>query len=329
MKDSHGLRAFILRRLVQMVITLWVLTSILFLMFRLLPGDPSAMYVDAALPVEAQQAVREQFGLDKPIYQQYLIYMGNIAHGEFGRSFYYRVPVGNVIVDKLVATVMLMGTSVVVAFLLGSLAGTLLAWKRGSRFEVTGLITALIFRSAPEFWTGLMGLMIFSYWLHWFPIGGMNTVGQDLTSFTQKYLTLDFLHHLVLPVLVAAGYYLATPLLIMRNSMLEVVGEDFVEMARAKGLSERAVMFRHAMRNALLPVVTVLTLMVGFAVGGEVLVEIIFRWPGMGREMVLSVQRHDYPVAQASFFILGVIVITMNFITDLVYGWLDPRITYS
>ncbi len=329
MKSSQGLRAFILRRLVQMVITLWVLTTILFLMFRLLPGDPASMYVDAALSVEAQQAVREQFGLDKPIYQQYLIYVGNVAHGEFGRSFYYRVPVGDVIVDKLLATVMLMGTSVIVAFLLGTLGGAVLAWKRGSKFEITGLITALFFRSAPEFWTGLMGLMIFAYWLHWVPIGGMNTVGQDLTSFTQKYLSLDFLRHLVLPVLVAAGYYLATPLLIMRNSMLEVVGEDFVEMARAKGLSEQAVMFRHAMRNALLPVVTVLTLMVGFAVGGEVLVEIIFRWPGMGREMVLSVQRHDYPVAQASFLILGVIVISMNFITDLVYGWLDPRISYS
>ncbi len=329
MKDSHGLRAFILRRLVQMVITLWVLTSILFFMFRLLPGDPTLMYIDAGLPQEAQQQIRAQFGLDKPLFEQYAIYFGNTLHGEFGRSFYYRTPVGDVIGDKLVATVLLMGTSVVVAFVLGVVGGTLLAWKRGSKTEILGLITALIFRSAPEFWTGLMALMVFSYWLGWFPVGGMNTVGQELSNFVQKYLSLDFLWHLTLPVLVAAGYYLATPLLIMRNSMLEVVGEDFVEMARAKGLPERTVMFRHAMRNALLPVVTVLTLMIGFAVGGQVLIETIFRWPGMGREMVLSVQRHDYPVAQASFFILGVIVVTMNFVTDLVYGWLDPRITYS
>ncbi|MHB0870511.1 MAG: ABC transporter permease [Chloroflexota bacterium] len=329
MRSSHGLRAYILRRLVQMVITLWVLTSILFFMFRLLPGDPTLMYVDAGLPLEAQAAVRQQFGLDKPLWEQYIIYFGNVLHGEFGRSFYYRVPVSDILVEKMTATTLLMGTSVVVAFLLGSIGGVILAWKRGSKLEIGGLVGALLLRSAPEFWTGLMALMIFAGWLNWFPIGGMHTPGQQFTGFFQKYVNADFLHHLVLPVMVAAGYYLATPLLIMRNSMLEVVGEDFVEMARAKGLSERAVMFKHAMRNALLPVVTVVTLMIGFAVGGQVLVETIFRWPGMGREMVLSVQRFDYPVAQASFFVLGVMVITMNFITDLLYGWLDPRVTYN
>ncbi len=312
-----------------MVITLWVLTTILFLMFRLLPGDPTAMYIDAGMSLEAQAEVRASFGLDKPIYEQYLMFMGNVVHGDFGRSFYYKQPVGEILGDKLVATALLMGISVVVAFLLGVVIGTVLAWKRGSRFEIAGLVVSLLLRSAPEFWTGLMALMIFSYWLGWFPVGGMNTPGQQLDNFFEQYVNLDFLQHLVLPVLVAAGYYLATPLLIMRNSMLEVVGEDFVEMARAKGLPERTVMFKHAMRNALLPVVTVLTLMIGFAVGGQVLIETIFRWPGMGREMVLSVQRHDFPVAQASFFVLGVIVITMNFITDLLYGWLDPRITYS
>lgn len=311
-----------------MLITLWVLTSILFFMFRLLPGDPVLMYIDAALPVEAQQQIFEQFGLDRPLHEQYLLYFGNILHGEFGRSFYYNVPVSEIIGDKLVATVLLMGTSVVVAFILGVIGGTLLAWRRNSKTEIFGLVGTLLLRSAPEFWTGLMALMVFSYWLSWFPVGGMNTVGQNLQGFVEKYMSLDFLHHLVLPVTVAAGYALATPLLIMRNSLLEVVGEDFVEMARAKGLSEGRVMFKHAMRNALLPVVTVSSLMVGFAVGGQVLVETIFRWPGMGREMVLSVQRHDYPVAQASFFILGVVVITMNFITDLLYGWLDPRVTY-
>lgn len=329
MRSSHGLRAYILRRLAQMVITLWVLTSILFFMFRLLPGDPTLMYVDAGLPLEAQAAVRQQFGLDKPLWEQYIIYFGNVLHGEFGRSFYYRVPVADILMEKMTATILLMGTSVVVAFLLGSIGGVILAWKRGSKLEIGGLVGALLLRSAPEFWTGLMALMIFAGWLNWFPIGGMHTPGQQFTGFFQKYFNADFLHHLVLPVMVAAGYYLANPLLIMRNSMLEVVGEDFVEMARAKGLSERDVMFKHAMRNALLPVVTVVTLMIGFAVGGQVLVETIFRWPGMGREMVLSVQRFDYPVAQASFFVLGVIVITMNFITDLLYGWLDPRVTYN
>lgn len=329
MRDSSGLRVYILRRIIQMIITLWVLTTAIFFMFRLLPGDPTAMYIDAGLSLEAQQEVRIQFGLDKPIHEQYFLYMGNVLHGEFGRSFYYKVPVGDIVSEKLTATVMLMGTSVVVAFILGCIGGTILAWKRGTKLEIGGLVITLLLRSSPEFWTGLMGLMVFSYWLGWLPNGGMREVGQDLPSFFQKYVSLDFLHHLVLPVLVGAGYSLATPLLIMRNSMLEVVGEDFVEMARAKGLTERTVMFKHAMRNALLPVVTVLSLMIGFAVGGQVLVETVFRWPGMGREMVLSVQRHDFPVAQAAFLVLGIIVISMNFITDLLYGWLDPRVSYS
>ena len=329
MQDAHGLRAYILRRLFQMAITLWVLTTLLFFMFRLLPGDPTLMYIDAGLSLEAQAAVREQFGLDKPLWEQYLLYFGNVLRGEFGRSFFYRVPVGDIIGEKLLATVLLMGTSVLIAFLLGAVGGAFLAWKRGSKLELGGLVGALLLRSAPEFWTALMALMIFSYWLGWFPIGGMRTPGQELPTALQKYLSVDFLHHLVLPVLVGAGYSLATPLLVMRNSMLEVVGEDFVEMARAKGLTERQVMFRHAMRNALLPVVTVLTLMIGFSVGGQVLVETIFRWPGMGREIVLSVQRHDYPTAQAAFLVLGVMVIIMNFITDLLYGWLDPRVTYK
>jgi peptide/nickel transport system permease protein len=323
------LKAFFLRRIFQMAITLFVLTTILFFMFRLLPGDPTTMYIDAALSVEAQKAILNQFGLDKPLHEQYFIYLSNVVRGEFGRSFHYRVPVSHLIAELLLNTVLLMGTSIALAFVLGIILGTLMAWKRGSSFEVGGLVTALTLRSAPEFWTGLMALIVFSYNLKWFPIGGMYAPGQQFSGFFEKYMSLDFLHHLVLPSLVAATYYLATPMLIMRNSMLEVMGEDFIEMAKAKGLKERTVIFKHAMRNALLPVVTVLTLMVGFAIGGQVLIETVFRWPGMGRGMVQAIQRHDYPMAQASFLMLGVIVIFMNFITDLLYGYLDPRVTYD
>lgn len=312
-----------------MVITLFVLISILFFMFRLLPGDPTTMYIDAAIPVEAQEAILHQFGLDKPLLEQYFIYLGNVIRGEFGRSFHYRVPVSELIAERLWSTILLMGASIFLAFVLGIILGTLIAWKRGSRFEVGCLGIALMVRSAPVFWTGLMAIFICSYVLRWFPIGGMHTLGQQFSGLFDKYVSLDFLYHLVLPSVVAAAYYLALPLLIMRNSMLEVMNEDFVEMAKAKGLRDRAVIFKHAMRNALLPVVTVLALMVGFAIGGQVLVETVFRWPGMGRAMVLAIQRHDYPMAQASFLMLGVIVISLNFITDLLYGYLDPRVTYT
>ena len=329
MSRGGGLRVYILRRLLQMALTLFVLISILFFMFRLLPGDPATMYIDAALPIEAQEAILQQFGLDRPLFEQYYMYLGNVLRGEFGRSFHYRVPVSELIGERLLGTILLMGTSITLAFVFGIVLGTLMAWKRGSRFEVGGLGIVLMLRSAPEFWTGLMALFVFSYVLKWLPIGGMNTLGQNFSGFFDRYLSLDFLHHLLLPSVVAAAYYLATPLLIMRNSMLEVMNEDFVEMAKAKGLREQTVIFRHAMRNALLPVVTVLALMIGFAVGGQVLIETVFRWPGMGRAMVLAIQRHDYPMAQASFLMLGVIVICLNFITDLFYGYLDPRVTYK
>ncbi|MBW1699386.1 MAG: ABC transporter permease [Deltaproteobacteria bacterium] len=322
------MRAYIIRRLIQMVITLYVLTSILFFMFRFLPGDPTTMYIDAALPPESQEAILQQFGLDKPLGHQYVIYLLNVIKGEFGTSFYYHAPVSRLLPPRLLSTVLLMGTTILLAFMFGVALGTILAWRRGTRFEVASLVTALSLRSAPQFWTGLMALIVFSYTLKWFPIGGMHTPGQQFTSVFDKYFNLDFLHHLILPAMVAASYYMASPMLIMRNSMLEVMGDDFVEMAKAKGLKERTVIFKHAMRNALLPVVTVLTLMVGFAIGGQVLIETVFRWPGMGREMVLAIQRHDYPMAQASFFMLGVLVITLNFVTDLLYGYLDPRVTY-
>lgn len=323
------MRAYVIRRLIQMVITLYVLTTILFFMFRFLPGDPTTMYIDAALPPESQEAILEQFGLHKSLGHQYMIYLLNVIKGEFGTSFYYHAPVAELIPPRLLSTILLMGTTILLAFIFGVTFGTILAWKRGTRFEVGSLVTALALRSAPQYWTGLMALIIFSYNLKWFPIGGMHTPGQQFTSMFAKYLNLDFIHHLILPTLVAASYYMASPMLIMRNSMLEVLGDDFVEMAKAKGLKERTVVFKHAMRNALLPVVTVLTLMVGFAIGGQVLIETVFRWPGMGREMVLAIQRHDYPMAQASFFMLGVLVISLNFITDLLYGYLDPRVTYK
>ncbi|MHB1654604.1 MAG: ABC transporter permease [Desulfitobacteriaceae bacterium] len=323
------MRAFIIRRLIQMVITMFVLMTMLFFMFRILPGDPTTMLLDAALPVEAQNAVRHQFGLDKPLSEQYELYMVNLAHGEFGISFNTREPVSNVIMEKLWNTIFLMGFSVGVALLIGIFGGALVAWFRGTAFEAAMVSIVLFFRSSPVFWIGMMALALFSYKLGWFPIGGMHEPGQNLVTFREKYLNLEFLHHLILPGLVGAFYYIADPLLIMRSSTIEVMEDDFVEMARAKGLPERAVMFRHAIRNSMLPVVTQVALLIGFAIGGQVLVETVFNWPGIGREIVTAIQLNDYPVAQATFFLMGVLVIILNFLTDLVYGVLDPRVTFK
>lgn len=318
-----------MRRLAQMVLTLFVLITILFFLFRILPGDPLTMFLDAALPVEVQELVRAQFGLDKPIGEQYYLYMRNLLRGEFGVSFYYRRPVLEIIGDKLINTLFLMVASLTITFAVGVLGGSLVAWQRGSTLETLAVGLVIFLRSAPEFWLGMMALALFSYRLPLFPLGGMNTPGQNFHGFLEQYFSLDFLHHLLLPALVSASYYLATPFLVMRGSMIEVMKEDFIEMARAKGLRERQVLYRHGLRSALLPVVTVLALLIGFAIGGQVLIETIFRWPGMGREMVLAVQRNDYPVAQAAFFLMGVTVTFLNFLADLLYGYLDPRVTYD
>jgi peptide/nickel transport system permease protein len=321
--------AYLSRRIVQTVVTLLCLVTIQFFLFRLVPGDPMAAYIDPSLPIETRDAMRQQFGLDASRLAQYASFVRNFAHGQFGVSFYYREPVAGIIVDRFWNTILLLGPAMIVAFAVGTAAGALLAWIRGRRGEMVGVVLGLLLRSMPEFWVGLIGLMVFSYWLGWAPLGGMRDVGSNVTGLADKFLSVDFLRHLVLPMLCAAAVLLATPLLVMRNSMLEVVRDDFIDMAKAKGLTPAAVIFRHAVRNALLPVVTVLSVMVGVAIGGEVLIETIFRWPGMGRELVLAVQRRDFPMAQAIFFMMGTVVILTNFATDLLYGWLDPRVTYE
>jgi peptide/nickel transport system permease protein len=321
--------AYLTRRVVQTVVTLLCLVTIQFFLFRLVPGDPMAAYIDPSLPIETREAMRQQFGLDQSWLSQYASFVRNFAQGQFGVSFYYREPVAGIIVDRFWNTILLLGPAIVVAFGVGTAAGAVLAWIRGKRGEMVGVVLGLLLRSMPEFWVGLLGLMVFSYWLGWTPLGGMRAVGSNVTGLADKFLSVDFLHHLVLPMLCAAAVLLATPLLVMRNSMLEVVRDDFIDMAKAKGLSPAAVIFRHAVRNALLPVVTVLSVMVGVAIGGEVLIETIFRWPGMGRELVLAVQRRDFPMAQAIFFLMGTVVILTNFATDLLYGLLDPRVTYE
>lgn len=298
-------------------------------MFRILPGDPTTMFIDAALPQEARDAVLAQFGLDKPLFEQYLIYMKNFALGEFGISFTSREPVVHVIGAYLAATILLMGATISIALIIGVIAGALIAWYRGTKFETITVSIALFFRSAPIFWIGMVALAFFSYNLGWFPTGGMHQSGQQFTGFFDKYMNIDFLHHLILPVIVGALYYIAGPMLIMRSSMIDVMEEDFIEMSRAKGLKEITILFKHAVRNATLPVVTEIALLVGFAIGGQVLLEVVFNWPGIGRLIVEAIQLNDYPVAQATFFLMGVIVVTLNLIADILYGYLDPRVTYK
>ncbi|MCK8815768.1 ABC transporter permease [Natroniella sulfidigena] len=319
----------VLKRLGQTILSLVVVATIIFFMFRLMPGDPTAAVVDPSISTEAREAMIQRLGLDQPLYQQYFSFLSDAVRGDLGRSFYYRRPVMEVIGDKVINTLMLMLSAMLIAYVIGILVGAYLAWKRGSKKEATLISIALTFRSAPTFWVGMLFIMFFSFRLGWFPHSGMRSSGYEAANTFEVFFSLDFLRHLFLPAVVAGLYFLATPLLMMRNTMLEVLGEDFIEMCHAKGLKEKVILYRHAARNALLPVVTTGALFLGQAIGGQVLIEYVFGWPGLGTEIIQAAQRHDYPLAQASFLLIALMVMIMNFLADLLYSYLDPRITYK
>jgi len=311
-----------------MVVTIWVIITVTFFLFRLIPGDPVSMLITENVSMEAQEMIRKQWGLDKPQYEQYLIYMENLVQGKFGTSIYYKYPVWEILIPRLFNTLILMGTSMLVAILIGGIAGAYLGWKRGARSEKGGVIFILFLRSIPIFWMGILLLMVFTYWLRLFPGGGMHQTGFLSQSFIGNYLNLDFLKHLVLPFLCYLLYNIGDPLMIMRSSMLEIRGEDFLTLLQAKGLSESSVM-KQCARNAILPLITYVGVLVGYAFSGQVLLETVFSWPGLGREIVLAVFKRDYAVVQGSFVLMAFVAVVMNFLVDLSYGLLDPRIVYK
>lgn len=318
---------YLLRRLLQALLALFIIATLLFFLFRLGLPDPTAALITEGLSLEEREMVRARFGLDRPLFEQYVIYLGNIVQGDFGFSFSYRAPVADIIWERLANTLVLMLSAILIAYAIGVPLGAWLSWRRGSGTDTAGIILGLMFRSAPMFWTGMMAILIFGVSLGWFPTSGMRTLPYEASGFFDKIFTLDFLAHLILPALIVALYYLGSPLLIMRNTMMEVYGEDFIEMARAKGLPERRILYHHAARNALLPVVTQLAVTIGLAAGGQVVVEVVFSWPGLGREILNAVRTSDFPLAQASFLIMAAFVITLNLLVDILYTTLDPRVT--
>lgn len=320
------MQEYIIRRVLYTLLTLFGVATILFFVFRIMPGDPTAQVISPALDPVAQARLKEAYGLDKPLMVQYVLYLKNMVVFDWGRSFTSSREVFDILAYRFWNTIFLMGAAMCFVLVVGTAIGMVMAWRRGSWFDSAGTVVALIFQSAPPFVTGLLLLMVLSYRLDLFPTGGMSTPGVQMSKGLGMFFSADFLHHLVLPTITVALYYLATPMLIMRDSMLEVMGSDFIELARAKGLAPRVVMIKHAARNALLAVVTVSSLMIGFAIGGQVLVESVFSWPGMGQLMVEAASSHDYPVAQATFLVLAALVIFLNLISDISYCYLDPRI---
>jgi peptide/nickel transport system permease protein len=321
------MRTFIFIRILTAIFTLYAVTTLMFFMFRFVPGDPTTMFIQENLSEENIARQKALWGLDKPLWYQYVFYMKNLVTGDFGVSFLENRPVLTLISSKIWNTISLMAPATFVTVLLGGMFGAFIGWRRGSRIEKWTVVSNLILRSMPVYWMGIILLMIFSYKLGLTPSGEMRTPGTPETSFLQTYLCWDFLYHLLLPLATVILYNVGGPLLLMRSSMIEVKGEDFLEFLRAKGLRERNIVHRAA-RNAILPMVTYIAVWVGFLFEGQVLVETIFAWPGIGREIVRGILSFDYPIVQGAFFILALVVIVMNLLTDVLYGYLDPRIVY-
>jgi peptide/nickel transport system permease protein len=320
-------KGYIVRRTVYAIITLFLTITINFFIFRVMPGDPvSIMVSERILKPSVVEEVRAMFGLNLPLWQQYILYIRNLLIGYFGYSFHWKEPVINVIMERMPNTILLMGVSTILSVIIGIVLGVLAAWKRGTKVDVTILTSSLMFYSLPVFWIGMMLLMLFGYYLGIFPIAGTMSRPPPEGFFER---ILDLLHHMTLPTITLTLISYGEYTLLMRGTLLDVLTQDYIVTARAKGLSERRVLVKHAMRNALLPTVTAVAISLGFIVSGATLTETVFSWNGVGRLIYDAMMMRDYPVLQGAFLIISISVILANYVADIVYGMLDPRIRYG
>jgi peptide/nickel transport system permease protein len=299
-----------------------------FFLFRVLPGDPAATLGRGRFKTEEQrEAFRAQYGLDESLGQQFLTYLSNLAHGDLGVSLRYRVPVSDLIADRLPITLLLVGTSTVLAIVIGVWIGILSGWRRGSRFDRFSTGSSLTLYSMPEWWLGLLLIAALAVgmgpFVGIFPTGGLHSTGVE--PGTVEYV-VDAAWHLVLPVTTLTLAFLADYALVMRSSLLDELGEDYLVTARAKGLRDIQVRRHHAVRNALLPTTTVAAISIGFIVSGAITIETIFSIPGLGLLEYEALSIPDYWVLQGTFLIASAGVILANFLVNLAYGVIDPRV---
>lgn len=294
-------------------------------MFRILPSDPTRILTRVSrLSPEAAAELQTEFGLDRPLTTQFVDYVGDTAGGEFGISYQFSRPVSEVIGDAIWPTVLLLGVATIGATIIGTLLGIWGGWKRGSAFDTSSLGFSLVTYSMPEFWLGMLLVLFFSVQLGIFPTSFMNTVGLEDASWSARFT--DTLEHLFLPALTLILALIGEYALVARSAVMEVMNEDYVTTARAKGMREALVLRRHVVPNALLPIVTLSAINLGFIVSGAITVETVFSWPGLGQLTYDAINANDYPVLQALFLLFSATVIFANLAADLLLGILDPRV---
>ncbi|MFH1092198.1 MAG: ABC transporter permease [Pseudomonadota bacterium] len=315
----------LVRRLLYAVILLVAVLVLNFTLIHIAPGDPAQVIAGemGGATEELMNQIRVAYGLDKPVIVQLAVYLKKVAGGDLGYSFYFNRPVTELIIQRVSATILLVSTSLILALFMGTFLGILASKKPEGTFSHIITVFSLLGYSTPVFWTGMMLLILLASWIPLFPVSGMYDVAKEGTGIMRL---LDILHHLVLPMLTLAITYMASYSRMARASMLDVMGSDYIRTARAKGLSEGMVVYKHALKNAVLPIITLAGLQMSYLFSGAVLVETVFNWPGLGRLVFESILRRDHPTVLGILFFSTFIVIIANLLTDLAYRLVDPRI---
>ncbi len=331
---------YTLRRILSFIPVLLGVTIIVFSFIHLIPGDPASAMLRENAPPEVAARIRQQLGLDKPLWEQYLIYMQRTLQGNLGESLVTHIPVASELANRFPATAELAVSAMLIAVCVGIPLGILSGVRRNSWIDTISMFLALAGVSMPIFWLGIMASMLFGVQLHWLPFQSRASVDLTIPHITGFYLIdtlvsgdfagfVDVVRHLILPAAVLATVPMSILARMTRSSMLEALNQDYIRTAQSKGLRQRTVVLRHALKNAMLPVVTVIGLQVGGLLSGAILTETIFSWPGIGRWIYDEIQLRDYPVIQGSILFIAIVFVVVNLLVDLSYAYLDPRIRYD
>ncbi len=330
---------YTVKRLFSLIPVLLGLSLVVFFMIRAIPGDPAQLILGQLATKEAVEALTKQLGLDQPWFVQYFHYLGNLLTGDLGESIRTKAPISEEMVPYLMATIELSFCAMLIAVVIGVNAGIISAWFQNSWFDYVAMVLALIGVSMPIFWLGLMEQWVFAINLDWLPTSGREEVRNPVSAITNIYIIdtiiqgrtdqlVEVIKHLVLPSIALATIPMAIIARITRSTMLEVMRSDFIRTARAKGLKMFWVVYKHSLKNAIIPVLTIIGLQTGLLLGGAILTETIFSWPGIGRYIYEAIGYRDYPVVQSGVLVIAFIFVMINLVIDLLYAAIDPRIKY-
>lgn len=322
-----GMGKVFVRRGINVIVVVSLVLIINFLLFRVMPGDPAMMMLSDLLTAEYRAVLIQKFGLDLPLHIQFIKYIQQLSQGNLGISFLYRRPVSDIIIERMPATILLLLSSYIITVILSVSLGLLAAWKRGSKTDLSLIIFGQTLNSMPIFWLGGLLLLYLSVQLDIFPLMGLYRPWIDYENVFA--LIGDILYHLFLPMMTLGISNIGGLFLITRNSLLDVFTEDYILTARAIGLDNRTILFRNALRNAMLPLTTIIMIRLGFIVSGAILTETVFTWPGIGQVIHSAVVRQDFPLLQGIFLVITVSAVIANFISEIIYGYLDPRVRYE